>query len=126
VRLKTEDEVRAILERIPAPAYAADQESLYFTVVNQRFEELMGYTAAELQAMTIEDIRPPEDVPALRKAVASEAPLGFVYWRYRRKDGTLLNVKIDYRDLRYLSADARPIRARLIVVEFWKEAIEAA
>jgi PAS domain S-box-containing protein len=120
-RQKMEAEVREMLLHIPAPAYVADQDTLHFTIVNQRFEELLGYTEAELQDMTIEQIRPAEDVPLLRQSVASEAPPGFVYWRYLRKSGQLLDVKIHYRDLPYVSDEGRQIRSRLIVVEFWQE-----
>jgi PAS domain S-box-containing protein len=116
-----EAEVREVLARIPAPAYVADQVTLNFTVANKQFEDLLGYTESELRGMTIEQIRPEVDVPLLRKSVASPAPPGFVNWQYVKKDGVVLDVKIHYRDLSYLSEVGQPVRARFIVVEFWNE-----
>ena len=46
--------------------------------------------------MTIEDIRPPEDIPALHAGRPARAAgsRGAEIWRHRRKDGALIDVEI--------------------------------
>src|SRR5258708_3364673 len=51
--------------------------------------------------MTIKDIRPAEEVPALVASVASihDGQRGTGVWRHRRKDGCLLDVEVSYYSL---------------------------
>src|SRR2546425_6163271 len=54
--------------------------------------------------MTIDDIRPPEDVAALRAAVARTVAGGGAAggtWRHRKKDGTVIEVDITAHPLMY-------------------------
>lgn len=62
-----------------------------FLMVNPRFAELLGYSPAELESMTVWDVSLPEDLPRelpLGQAVMAGERDGFTLEkRYRRKDG---------------------------------------
>jgi len=86
---------RAMFDDNPMPMWIYDRETLGFVVVNEAAIRHYGYTRDEFAAMTLVDIRPAEDVPALRDNVAraSRFDEGRI-WRHRKKDGTIINVEI--------------------------------
>jgi two-component system cell cycle sensor histidine kinase/response regulator CckA len=93
---RSEERYRLLFERHPAPLWLFDPETLRFLAVNEAAIETYGYSRQEFLAMTIEDIRPPEDRGALRETIRglgderSESGL----WRHQRKGGALLDVSI--------------------------------
>jgi PAS domain S-box-containing protein len=101
-RKRTEENLRASEERYrklfelnPQPVWVFDRETLRFLAVNQAAIRKYGYSQDEFLAMTIADIRPAEDVPALLENVAGHderADVGL--WRHCRKDGSLIHVEI--------------------------------
>lgn len=80
----------------PEPMWIYDLETLRFLEVNASAVRHYGYSEDEFLSMTIADIRPAEDVDALRRNVAEvsggrdEAGT----WRHVKKDGTLIHVRI--------------------------------
>jgi PAS domain-containing protein len=62
-------EARLLFDSNPQPMWVYDMESLAFLAVNQAAVRQYGYTAEEFLGMTLRDIRPPEDVPALLEEV---------------------------------------------------------
>ncbi len=101
----TESEVhyRVLFESNPNPLLVYDLDTLGLLAVNEAAVRLYGYTREEFLAMTLEDIRPPEDVPALRELVAkSETGLRQRgEWRHRKKDGTIIEVEITRNTLTF-------------------------
>ena len=86
---------QAMFDDNPMPMWIYDRQTLAFVVVNEAAIRHYGYTREEFLAMTLVDIRPPEDVPALLENVA-KAPRfdeGKI-WRHRKKGGTLIYVEI--------------------------------
>jgi PAS domain S-box-containing protein len=84
---------QALFESNPLPVFVCDAESLHIVAANQAAVEEYGWTAAELVAMSILDIRPGDEVPALldrlaRRVVRSEVQ------RHRRKDGSTFEVEV--------------------------------
>jgi PAS domain S-box-containing protein len=73
-----------------------DSASLAFLAVNQAAMARYGYTREEFLSMTLRDIRPAEDVPALLEhtRVSTRIPHTDGPWRHRKKDGTVLIVEI--------------------------------
>ena len=88
--VQLQERYRLLFESNPVPLWVFDQETLRFLAVNEAATVQYGYSAEEFLAMTIEQIRPPEDVPRLRAALATITPelLHSRGWRHRRKDGT--------------------------------------
>jgi two-component system, cell cycle sensor histidine kinase and response regulator CckA len=99
----------------PIPMWVFDTETLQFLEVNKAAVANYGYSRDEFLGMTIADIRPPEDVPALLADVRAprETPLrgGPGLWRHRRKDGSLLTAEITAQEIAFQGRPARLVSA---------------
>ncbi len=88
---------RAIFDANPQPMWIYDADSLRFLAVNDAAIAHYGYSRAEFEAMTIADIRLPQDVPRLRDHLraTTRGRLGESgTWRHRRRDGSVIEVEI--------------------------------
>jgi two-component system cell cycle sensor histidine kinase/response regulator CckA len=88
--VQLQERYRLLFEANPVPLWVFDRETLRFLAVNEAATVQYGYSAEEFLAMTIEQIRPPEDLPRLRESLANLTPelMHSRGWRHRRKDGT--------------------------------------
>ena len=95
-----EDRYRAIFDRTPVPMWAYDPESLAFVAVNDAAVQRYGYTHEQFLAMTILEIRPVDEVPGLRRSLAS-GESGDVpqEWRHRTHDGEVFDVEVASDDV---------------------------
>jgi PAS domain S-box-containing protein len=91
-----EEKYRFLFVNNPQPMYIYDMENLAFLEVNRAAIEHYGYSEKEFLSMTLKDIRPPEDIPALLIDVEdtreSYKPSG--EWRHIKKNGELIFVDI--------------------------------
>ena len=62
---------RALFVDNHQPAWIFDPETLAFLAVNDAAVQRYGYPRDKFLTMTMKDIRPPEDVPALLDSVAN-------------------------------------------------------
>ncbi|MGA3179333.1 MAG: ATP-binding protein [Verrucomicrobiota bacterium] len=90
------DQYRQLFDNNPIPIYTCDHDTLRFLDANQAALQLYGYPREQLLAMTLEDIAPPEDIPAFRQRLASLSPgVGNTgAWRHRARDGKFLELEI--------------------------------
>lgn len=97
----------------PMPMWVFAEDSRKFLVVNDRVIEHYGFTREEFGRMTINDIRPKEDIPELDRVI-SRSPDGIVSieTRHQKKDGTLIDVAISTMPMRY-----GDIPARIVLIE---------
>lgn len=88
------DRYRVLFDENPIAMLLCDVGTLRIVRANQRAAALHGMTAAELEAITLADIRSlPEHVPAaLRRQTKRELHLGFGF--HRRQDGTQLPIQM--------------------------------
>ena len=98
----------------PAPMWLFDEQTLGFLAVNDAAIAMYGYSRDEFLAMTLEEIRPHEDIEALHLAVADQ---GRTYvdagvWRHRKKDGTVLDVEVSSNAVEFAGRPARAVLAR--------------
>ncbi|MDR7333542.1 ATP-binding protein [Roseateles asaccharophilus] len=100
---------RQLFQANPLPMWVYDLETLRFLAVNEVACQKYGYTRDEFLAMTIRDIRPPEDIGAVEQSVRLTPAQVFSsgVWRHRFKDGTIIFVLITSHELRY---EGRPAR----------------
>jgi len=101
-----------MFENSPLPMWVYDLETLAFIAVNQAAVYQYGYSRDEFLAMTIQDIRPPEDVPALldRVRMITHGLNVAGTWRHLKKDGSIMHVQIISHTL---TSDER--RTRLVL-----------
>jgi two-component system, cell cycle sensor histidine kinase and response regulator CckA len=122
---ESEERYRILFQSSPQPMWVFDEETLRFLAVNEAAVHHYGYSREEFLAMTIKDIRPAEDVPALLDDVGMMSRGIDVSgtWRHRKKDGTLIAVDITSHELVF---DDRPAKLVLAFdVSARKEAEEA-
>ncbi len=94
--IESEEKYRVLFESNPHPMWVYDLETLRFLAVNEAAERHYGYSRDEFLAMTIKDIRPDEDVPALLQNVArvTSGLDSAGVWRHLRRDGSQILVEI--------------------------------
>jgi PAS domain S-box-containing protein len=104
---------RLLFESNPSPMWVYDRSTLGFLAVNDAAVDRYGFTRDEFLAMTIRQIRPPEEVPKLEQnlRVAAGGPERTGPWKHRTKSGELIDVEIASRSLTF---DGHP--ARFVVV----------
>ena len=98
-----ESRTRYLFENNPNPMWIYDLATLKFLAVNQAAINHYGYSEEEFLSMTLQDIRPAEDIPMLLEAL-SKVSLGFSVpevWRHRKKDGTQIFVEVSAHTLDY-------------------------
>ena len=87
---ESERHYRELFESNPQPMWVFDLDTLCFLAVNDAAIGHYGYARDEFLAMTIADIRPEEDVPALREVVETVgnglSRVGIWRHRLRRSD----------------------------------------
>src|SRR5581483_7573814 len=93
---ESEERHRKLFDNNPFPTWMYDRETLRFVAVNSAAIRKYGYSREEFLSMTIKDIRPPQDVPALLESVAHvvEGTENVGDWQHRRKDGSVIDVEI--------------------------------
>jgi PAS domain S-box-containing protein len=91
----SETRYRMMFDNSPLPKWLYDAETLRFLDVNEATLRDYGYSREEFLSMTIKDIRPPEDVPALLEAERQvELHPKFGVWRLRKKSGEIMQVEL--------------------------------
>ncbi len=113
---KSEATYRLLFENNPLPMWVYSLDTLAFLAVNEAAVNAYGFTREEFAAMTLADIRPPEDVPRLMASVAQTTPpLNFAgEWRHRHKNGTVFPVEITSHAITYNGRAARLVVANNI------------
>lgn len=92
----SERRYRLLFESNPQPMWVYDRDTLEFVAVNHAAVRQYGYSVEEFLRMTLKDIRPADDVPALLEDVSQptltlhrDGPL-----RHRKRDGKIITVEI--------------------------------
>jgi PAS domain S-box-containing protein len=98
---ESEERYRLLFDSSPQPMWVYDLETLAFLAVNESAVHHYGYSREEFLAMTIKDIRPAEDIPALYDSLAKSS--GDVdparTWTHVKQDGTQIVVEITSHSL---------------------------
>ncbi len=111
-----------ILEKLPGPAYVCAKGTRRLLAANAEFHRLMGYTSSESKTLRLDDLRPPEDVPILMRALSRNLREGTAERRYQTKDGRLVHVRANFRDIGPGEQDALVPDAVLVIVTDFKMA----
>jgi PAS domain S-box-containing protein len=108
-----EQRYRLLFDRNPVPLWVYDLETLAFLAVNDAAIAQYGFTRAEFMRMTLREIRPPEDIPALLESHRTGRPglAASGLFRHRRKDGTIIAVDIRSHDMMFGDRPGRLVLA---------------
>ncbi len=119
---ESEEKYRLLFENNPLPMWVYDLETLAFLSVNDAAVSRYGYQRTEFLSMTIKDIRPAEELTALRENLAAAPKKVEVSgpWKHRKKEGSLIDVEIHSHEILF---DGRP--ARLVLANDITERIQA-
>jgi PAS domain S-box-containing protein len=107
---ESEARYRLLFERNPLPTWVFDAESLTVLAVNDAALEHYGYTREEFMALSVADLRPLEEVPALRRVLAKGEASFRRETRHRKRDGTVIDVEVMAAPLQFGDH-----RARLVI-----------
>ncbi len=121
---ESEKRYRSLFENNPLPMWVYDSATLAFLDVNDAAIERYGYTRDEFLALTIKDIPPSEDIPALLANVANlnadfDAP---AIWRHLKKDGNVINAEVTSHAIEYTGRHARLVLANDVTERLRAEA----
>ncbi len=99
---ESEERYRSLFETTPNPMYIFDGETMRILMVNDAAVQRYGYTRGEFAAMTVLELRPPDEAVRLRRAMEEfraapperDTAHAAGLWRHRCKDGTILIVEV--------------------------------
>jgi PAS domain S-box-containing protein len=111
--LVSERNYRQLFEGHPQPMWLYDVNTLAFLEVNGAAIERYGYSRDEFLAMTIKDIRPPQDLPKFLELTANPQPEFDKTgpWRHLLKDGSTVQVLITSHATAFAGHEARFVLA---------------
>lgn len=92
----SEERYRLLFESTPQPIWVYNEETLGFLAVNEAATRTYGYSRDEFLSMTINDLRPQEDIPTLLIKNAAD-PNELVIsspWRHQTRDKRTIYVEM--------------------------------
>jgi PAS domain S-box-containing protein len=112
-RLFKDDQFKILFESNPYPMWIYDLETLEFLKVNDAAVFKYGYSEKEFYSITINDIRPQEDVELLLKNIKQriEPYQWSKGWKHILKDRSIIEVEILSHEIIYNNKKARLIAA---------------
>jgi PAS domain S-box-containing protein len=110
---ESDERHRKLFDHNPHPTWVFDRETLRFLAVNAAAVRKYGYSRDEFLSMTLKDIRPLEDVPAMIATVKTlgDGTENSGAWRHRLKDGTIIDTENTSYALTFLGRPARVVVA---------------
>ncbi len=111
---QSETNYQHLFDSNPVPMWVFERKTLKFLAVNEAASRQYGFSSQEFLTMTILDIRPEEDIPALLEVTAnpSQGLQESTIWRHRKKNGTIIDVEIVGHNLDFHGIEAELIAAR--------------
>ncbi len=106
----SEEKYRKIFYKSPLPIWIFNLETLKFLEVNEAAMQLYGYSRDEFLSMTLKDIRPAEDIPALLKDLSKIK--GSLYsrhgtWRHLKKNGEMMTIELIDHQIEFNNTNSR-------------------
>ena len=92
----SEERYRLLFESTPQPICVYNEETLTFLAVNEAATRTYGYSRDEFLSMTINDLRPQEDIPTLiiKNAEDPDQLVISSPWRHQTSDKRMIYVEI--------------------------------
>jgi PAS domain S-box-containing protein len=101
--MESRERYRAVVEQATEGIYILDTEDGRTVETNPALEEMLGYTADEMQEMAVYDLvaHPREEVYANFEQVLVDGQLFVGERKYRRKDGSLVDAEVSASMIHY-------------------------
>ncbi|HEX6732015.1 MAG TPA: PAS domain S-box protein [Pyrinomonadaceae bacterium] len=92
----SEERYKLLFESTPQPIWVYHENTLRFVAVNEAATRTYGYTREQFLSMTVNDLRPREDIPALLiKNAANQNELVISSpWRHQTSDNRIIYVEL--------------------------------
>jgi PAS domain S-box-containing protein len=92
----SEERYRLLFESTPQPIWVYNEETLAFLAVNEAATRIYGYSRDEFLSMTINDLRPQEDIPTLLIKNFADADDLVISspWRHQTRDKKIIYVEM--------------------------------
>lgn len=121
--IQSESVYKYLFEHNPLPMWVYDLNTLKFLSVNNAAIDKYGYSKDEFLSMTIQDIRPEEEIPALMKNIAESKDdlQKSKPWKHKLKDGRIIFTEISSHGLIYNGHNARLVLANDITEQIIAE-----
>jgi PAS domain S-box-containing protein len=100
---KSEERYRLLFESNPQPMWVFHLATLRFLAVNEAAIDYYAYSRSEFLSMTLRDICPPEEIPALEDSIWKNPgyPEKPRIWRHRTKFGRIVYVETTSRNIEF-------------------------
>ncbi|MFT4198991.1 MAG: EAL domain-containing protein [Pseudoxanthomonas sp.] len=108
-----ERQFRQVFDRNPLPFWVVAADSLALLEFNQAVLARYGFSRTEMAGMSLPDLHAGDDRAALRELMAHPdfGPEGARVWSQRRRDGSVLQVRMHVGQLAFDGRDARLVMA---------------
>lgn len=105
----SEERYRLLFESTPQPIWVYNENTLRFVAVNEAATRTYGYTREQFLSMTVNDLRPREDIPALLiKNAADQNELVISSpWRHQTRDNRIIYVELSSHPIVFDGKDSR-------------------
>ena len=90
----SEERYRLLFESTPQPIWVYNEETLRFLAVNEAATRIYGFSKEEFLSMTVNDIRPKEDIPALLIKNGQGDLVLSSPWRHETRDNKTIYVEL--------------------------------
>ena len=109
---KQNEEYRILFESNPCPMYVCAEGTLEFLAVNEAAVTHYGYSREEFLSMTVLDIRPTADI-SLPAYVGDDPERTYEAgaWKHRKKDGSVIDVDVNWQKLDFAGRPAYMVMA---------------
>ncbi len=108
-REEAEDRCAMLFKANPNPMFIYEEGTLAFLDVNDAAAAHYGWSRADFLGMTLRDIRPPEEIPALLAHLAEKGSglQGADEWRHRTRSGEIIHVEVTTHPLCFAGRQAQ-------------------
>lgn len=121
---KTRLQYESIFEQHPLPMWIYELETLKFIAVNDAAIKQYGYSREEFLKLTLKDIRPENEIPALEAYMATyrAGENRFGLWKHVKKNGDTIIAEIASNDVTFFRKACRMVCASDVTDRIRKEA----
>ena len=100
----SEKKYRQMFYKNPFPAWIYDKNSLQILEVNEAAQLKYGYDKKEFLNLTLADLRPAEEIPAMQLSISSRhlahTRKGKV-WKHKKKNGEIILTEVTFYEIHY-------------------------